>query len=454
MNDKKIYILVFGDIVLTALAMSAAFFLRFNDTAIVEKLAPMDWTRMLLLVLVVLFSSFLLDLYSRDREFGRKEIFARIAIALALSFVILSVLFYMMPFMIIGRGFLAWSLGMFLFVQYLWHAGYQFCMSLPGFAKRVLVIGTGPLAEKIGNIITSTNHNHVLSGYLHFAHEPVYVPAASILENSTSLIETVKREKASKIVISLSERRGTLPLSDILSCKLSGIEVLDAPSFYEQLTGKLLIENITPSSFIFSEGFRITPFKNVLKRMFDIFFSSVGVIVALPLIPIITLLIKIDSRGPVFFRQVRVGAGEKHFVLYKFRTMRQDAEGKTGAVWAEKNDPRITKVGLLLRKTRLDEIPQLYNVLKGDMSFVGPRPERPEFVDKLKEIIPYYSERHYVKPGITGWAQVKYPYGASVEDAIEKLRYDLFYIKHISFFVDLLIVLETIQVVLFGRGGR
>ncbi|MEW6109831.1 MAG: TIGR03013 family XrtA/PEP-CTERM system glycosyltransferase [Nitrospirota bacterium] len=454
MRDKKLYILFLGDVFLSTLAIFIGFFLRFKNLSITDGLSGYDGTRIFLFMIVVIFSSFLFELYSRDRDFGRKEIFARTSIAILLSFVILSVLFYMIPFIMIGRGFLAWSLAIFLFLQYLWHVGYQFCINLPGFAKRVLIIGTGPLAEKIGNIIISTNHNHILSGYLHFAHEPVYVPATSILENTTSLIETVKREKASKIVISLSERRGTLPLKDILSCKLRGIEVLDAPSFYEQLTGKLLIENITPSCFIFSDGFRITPFKNVIKRIFDILFSSIGVIIALPLIPLIALLIKMDSPGPVFFRQVRLGYREKHFVLYKFRTMRQDAEGKTGAVWAEKNDPRITRVGSFLRKTRLDEIPQLYNVLKGDMSFVGPRPERPEFIEKLKDIIPYYSERHYVKPGITGWAQVKYPYGASVEDAIEKLRYDLFYIKHISFFVDLLIVLETIQVVLFGRGGR
>jgi sugar transferase (PEP-CTERM system associated) len=267
-------------------------------------------------------------------------------------------------------------------------------------------------------------------------------------------MDVARKERAQKIVISLSERRGTLPLKDILNCKLSGIDVLDAPSFYEELTGKLLIENITPSWFIFSDGFRITPLKKSSKRISDVIFAFIGLIFALPLIPITALLIKIDSRGPVFFRQVRMGERERKFVLYKFRTMRQDAENGTGAVWTQENDPRITRLGRFLRKSRLDEIPQLFNVLKGDMSFIGPRPERPEFVEKLKEIIPYYSERHFVKPGITGWAQIKYPYGASVEDAIEKLRYDLYYIKHLSIMLDLLIVLETVKVVLFGRGGR
>jgi sugar transferase (PEP-CTERM system associated) len=243
-------------------------------------------------------------------------------------------------------------------------------------------------------------------------------------------------------------------LEDVLNCKFNGVEVIDAPSFYEELTGKLLLENMNPSSFIFCQGFKLNAPLRVYKRVFDVFFSVITIILVAPLIPLIALMIKLDSRGPVFFRQLRVGAKEKQFVLYKFRTMREDAESTTGAVWSQKNDPRITRLGRLLRKTRLDEIPQLYNVLRGDMSFIGPRPERPEFIEALKELIPYYSERHFVKPGITGWAQVKYSYGSSIEDTIEKLRYDLFYIKHVSLFFDLLIIMETIKVVMFGRGAR
>jgi len=239
-----------------------------------------------------------------------------------------------------------------------------------------------------------------------------------------------------------------------MNCKLSGIDVLDAPSFYEEVMGKLFIEDTRPSWFIFSDGFRITALKRVYKRLFDVALSVIGLTIASPLMPVIALLIKVNSPGPVFFRQVRVGEREKNFMLYKFRTMCEDAENETGAVWAQQNDTRVTHIGNILRKTRFDEIPQLFNVMKGDMSLIGPRPERPEFVEKLKEIIPYYSERHFVKPGITGWAQVKYRYGASVEDAVEKLRYDLYYIKNLSFFLDMLIVLETVKVVLFGRGSR
>jgi sugar transferase (PEP-CTERM system associated) len=255
-------------------------------------------------------------------------------------------------------------------------------------------------------------------------------------------------------VVSLSERRGALPVKDMMDCKFNGISVIDAPTFYEELTGKLLLENVRPSWFIFSDGFRLSHFTMIGKRIMDIVMALLVGIAALPVLAIIPLLIVLDSPGPVLYGQQRIGQRERKFMLYKFRTMRKDAETGTGAVWARKDDDRVTRIGKVLRKTRLDELPQLYNVLKGDMSFIGPRPERPEFVNDLKKVIPYYSERHSVKPGITGWAQIKYPYGASVEDAVEKLRYDLYYLKNFSFFLDILIALETTKVVLFGRGGR
>jgi sugar transferase (PEP-CTERM system associated) len=307
----------------------------------------------------------------------------------------------------------------------------------------------------MGALLDTPNRQHMLLGYFNCTTKPVEVPEERVVGSTPDgLFETAKRLKVNKVVVSLTERRGVFPLQEILNCKLSGVQVLDAPTFYEQMTGKLLLENITPSWFIFSEGFRVTTFRRVVKRMMDVLCSLFGIVLVLPLLPLLALAIRLDSRGPVFFRQVRVGEGDKDFLVFKFRTMRQDAEQQTGAVWSGEDDPRITRVGSFLRKTRLDEIPQLFNVLKGDMSFVGPRPERPEFVAMLKEVIPYYSERHFVKPGITGWAQVSYPYGSSVEDAIEKLRYDLFYIKHLCAMFDIFIILKTIHVVLFGKGGR
>jgi sugar transferase (PEP-CTERM system associated) len=404
--------------------------------------------------LFTVFSSYLLELYDLDKQQRKRELLVRILIALTVSFLALTPIYYSVHFLMLGRGLLVLSLGFLGVFQFLLHAGYEHLMNSSGLAKRVLVLGTGPLAKKIGDLITTTNHQHILRGYINLTGESAQVPSEAIVGNGNGLVETVRERRAHKLVVSLSERRGFFPVQDVLNCKFSGVEVIDAPSFYEEMTGKLLIENITPSWFIFSNGFRMNYSKRFLKRIFDVVCSLFGLILTMPLLPLVALMIKADSRGPVFFKQVRVGQLEREFVLYKFRTMRHEAENSTGAVWAQKKDPRVTRVGKLLRKTRVDELPQLYNVLMGEMSFIGPRPERPEFVSELKKHIPYYSERHFVKPGVTGWAQIRYPYGASVEDAVEKLRHDLYYIKNITLFLDVLIFIETIKVMLFGRGAR
>jgi len=274
------------------------------------------------------------------------------------------------------------------------------------------------------------------------------------LTNGRELHDYLRREGITKVIVSFSERRGAFPVDEILQCRMSGIDVVDAITFYESMNRKLFIESITPSWFIFSQGFRISSSRRIFKRALDVAGASVGLLLLAPFFPLFAALIKLDSPGPVFFRQVRVGEGDRLFTIFKLRTMRQDAEASTGAVWAQKNDPRVTKLGTFLRKSRIDELPQLINVIKGEMSLVGPRPERPEFVQDLKKEIPFYSERHYMKPGVTGWAQVKYPYGASLEDAIEKLRYDLYYIKNYSVLFDIRVILLTIGVVVFRKGAR
>lgn len=405
-------------------------------------------------VAVVLFCSYFVELYKVDNSRGKKEICIQTGTSALLSSFFLASLYYMFPSIGVGRGILAIAVFTYAVVQFLVHIMLGRISSLPGLAKRVLILGTGPVADAIGNIIKCQGHQYVLAGYIDFPIEPLSVPMSCVVGDGNCIVEATRRERADKLVISLSERRGVLPLKEVLECKFSGVDILDAPSFYEQLTGKLLIEHTRPSWFIFSEGFKKSSFERFCKTALDLLGTVVGLILCTPLMPLISLAIKIDSRGPVFFRQVRVGEKGKPFKIYKFRTMFEDAEKKTGAVWAQENDSRITKVGGFLRKTRLDELPQLFNVLMRDMSIVGPRPERPEFIEELREVIPYYAERHAIKPGITGWAQIRYPYGASVEDAIEKLRYDLFYIKHCSLIFDLLIVMETIKVVLFGRGAR
>jgi sugar transferase (PEP-CTERM system associated) len=254
------------------------------------------------------------------------------------------------------------------------------------------------------------------------------------------------------VVIAQIDRRGCFPSRALLDCRLRGIQVEDWPTFYEKATGKILVRAVRPSWLIFSEGFVKTPRTEIVKRFFDVTVSLAGLILSLPLMILAAVAIKLESRGPVFYRQPRLGQNGCVFILNKFRSMHQDAERDTGPVWSAEEDPRITRVGAILRRTRFDELPQLFNVLVGHMSFIGPRPERPEFVSELQRQIPYYMERLAVKPGITGWAQIKYEYGASVEDATEKLQYDLYYIKNLSLFLDLLILLSTVQVVLFARG--
>jgi sugar transferase (PEP-CTERM system associated) len=282
----------------------------------------------------------------------------------------------------------------------------------------------------------------------------VTVPSSAIVGTIDDIVELSKRHNAHTIVIALTERRGNLVIEKLVTCKLMGVRIMDYPSFFEVTTGKIPVEEINPSWLVQSSGFFITPFIRLMKRIVDVLFASTLLVVTLPLLPVIACGIKLTSKGPVFYLQKRVGVNGRPFTIFKFRSMADNAEQGTGASWARENDPRVTPIGAFIRKTRIDELPQLVNVLKGDMSFIGPRPERPEFVEKISRVTPYYLERHAVKPGITGWAQVMYPYGSSLGDSVEKLRYDLYYINNLSFVLEILIVLETIKVVLFRRGGR
>ncbi|HET6419168.1 MAG TPA: TIGR03013 family XrtA/PEP-CTERM system glycosyltransferase [Geobacteraceae bacterium] len=449
-------ILITGDILNALLGLLVSIFVRFGEWPSANDFRGLDGISVFAFVFVLISISFLTELYNLEKNWKAREIIAKLPIVFSVSLVILSALFYLMPNIMFGRGVLATALGAFIVSQFFWHLIYKHALYIKKLSHKVMVLGTGALANRIGRLLLEhPDHHHNFAGYFGCPFETVSVSAENIIGVGDGFLETVEKEKPHKIVVSVGERRnGGLPLQDLVKCKFSGIQVIDAPSFYEQVSGKILLENITAGWFVFSTGFRHTLLLRFMKKLFDKVLSSAGLVLALPIILPAALLIKITSPGPILFRQVRVGERDRQFVLYKFRTMRADAEKMTGAVWAQKNDPRVTRIGKFLRKTRIDEIPQLYNVLKGDMSFIGPRPERPEFVEKLKEIIPFYSERHFVKPGVTGWAQVKYPYGASVEDAIEKLRYDLYYIKNMSISLDILIILETIKVIIYGRGGR
>ncbi len=315
---------------------------------------------------------------------------------------------------------------------------------------KVLVIGSGASMKTFKDAVTK----YGMPGFHLLYFEWLISSGDSLNRRIQKIKETIASQGIKKVVVAIDNRRGALPVDLLLALRVEGIEVMKAVSFYEQIYGKMWVESLNPSDLIFGEGFKRMMLIGLGKRILDLSAALVGFMLAAPFFLILPILIKMDSRGPVFYRQERVGAEGVLFDVFKFRSMCQDAEAATGAVWAKEGDPRVTRLGRFLRKLRLDELPQLYNVLRGEMSFVGPRPERQVFVSDLEECIPYYALRHTVKPGLTGLAQVKYRYGATKEDALEKHQYDLYYVKHLSLLFDLSIMFATVRVVLKGLGAR
>ncbi len=395
------------------------------------------------------------DLYDFRIVRAGRDLLWRLLQSLGATSILVAILYLLFPRLIIGKGVFLVTLLLAAALLLAWRLLYDRMLRLDGFHERILVLGTGPNARAVaGEVLAQPALGFRLVGYV--ADEPVLGPPKaghpSVLARAASLLEVVRRERVQRVVVALSEARGRLPVEALLACRMAGVTVEEGTSFYERVSGKILLENLKPSWLIFSDGFRTSILARVITRLSSVAISVLGLTLTAPLLLVVAALIRLDSPGPIFLTQERVGQGGKVFALYKFRSMRADAEANGRPVWAEENDRRITRVGRWLRKTRIDEIPQLWNVLRGDMSIVGPRPERPFFVEQLRKVIPYYDQRHTVKPGVTGWAQVRYPYGASVEDAIEKLQYDLFYIKHVSVVLDLSILLETVKVILVGRG--
>ncbi len=322
------------------------------------------------------------------------------------------------------------------------------------FSRRVLVLGVGERALQIENLRRASDRAGItLVGYIDIGVGPQMVNSASVIRPTGSLLELARRFAADEMVIAIDDRRKGLPVNEILDCKMEGIRILEEGTFLERQLGKIRLDALHPSQVIFSDGFTQAVLKKTEKRILDVAIASLLLLVSLPLFLIAALAIFIESGGPILYRQQRVGLRGQTFDIFKFRSMRVDAE-RNGPVWAAQGDSRTTRVGRIIRRFRIDELPQLLNVLKGDMSFVGPRPERPEFVADLARAIPYYELRHHVKPGITGWAQISYPYGASIKDAREKLQYDLYYLKNYSIFLDINILLQTAQVILLGKGVR
>jgi len=410
----------------------------------------------LLIVVVVQLSLYYFDLYDLKIFRSNVELTIRLLQSLGASCIFLAILYYLFPFLIMGRGIFLISLGFLGAVIVSWRVIYNHIHKTKQLDQRIMIIGSGQLAKTIAiEIIDKADTGFNVIGFITDDPERVgeKLVNPSVIGDQSQILEIAMKEKVNRIIVALEERRGKFPEDQLLSCKMRGIPVEDGIEFYEHLTGRLQVESLRPSTLIFSDGFKKPKLTMWIKRVVGFSLSFIGLTVLSPLILTILILIKIESRGPIFYRQERVGENGKVFNLLKFRSMVENAEAN-GPVWAEANDQRVTCIGRWIRKWRLDEIPQMFNVLKGDMSFVGPRPERPYFVETLRKEIRYYDRRFSVKPGITGWAQIKYRYGASKIDALEKLKYDLYYIKNLSPLFDLLIIFETIKVVLFGKGAR
>ena len=410
----------------------------------------------LLIVVIVQLSLYYFDLYDFKIFRSNFELSIRLLQSLGVSSIILAVLYYLFPFLIVGRGIFLISLGFMGTAIVCWRMIYNHILRTKELDQRIMIVGSGQLAKTIAKeIIDKADTGFNVVGFITDNPERVgeKLVNPSVIGVQSQILEIAMKEKVNRIIVALEERRGQFPEDQLLSCKMRGIPVEDGIEFYDHLTGRLQVESLRPSVLIFSDGFKKPTFTMWMKRVVGFSLSFIGLTLLSPLILMISVLIKIDSRGPIFYRQERVGKNGRVFKLLKFRSMVENAE-TNGPVWAETNDRRITRVGRWIRKWRLDEIPQMFSVLKGDMSFVGPRPERPYFVETLRKEIPYYDQRFSVKPGITGWAQIKYQYGASKTDALEKLKYDLYYIKNLSPLFDLLIIFETIKVVLFGKGAR
>lgn len=397
------------------------------------------------------------DLYDFKVTDTINELGIRLLQALGAAAILLAIIYFVFPDFIIGEGVFIISIALIIVLIVSWRIAYTHVLRLGLFNQKVIIIGSSDTSYEILKKIQEKRD----SGY-----EIAAIVSRSELYNQKALSDNnfihkntydgicdISEElKVKKIIVSLKEKRGAFPTNELLKCRVSGIDIIEGSTFYEMLTGKIIVEQINPSWLIFSQGFQKTWTQKLLKRVIDLVISLSLLIILSPLIVIAAIIIKIDSKGPVLFSQERVGENHKPYMMHKFRSMRTDAEKNTGPVWSKVNDNRITRVGNFIRKTRIDEIPQLWNVLRGEMSFVGPRPERDHFVKQLEEIIPYYRERFSVKPGLTGWAQVSYGYGSSLKDAIEKLNYELFYIKNMSILIDIMIVMRTIKTVLFGMG--
>ena len=420
--------------------------LQFNNELFIEG----GYLRIFTLTGIVLLLSHGFDLYDTSQLSAKLDQAFRLLFVLGLVALGLEGVDHFVPGFLPGRWSSLLGIGILTFALFCWRSAYSWVVRKPFFRERVYVLGTGDRAERLVRGLRQRSELGIeVVGWT--GNLPGELTRESVGEHLVSL---AKENGVHRVIVAMPNRRGTLPVDELLALRLAGVKVEEATSWLEKISGRIEVEQLYPSWLIFADGFRFSGIFRLVRRLLNLSVALMGLVFSLPLLPFIVLAVKLDSPGPVLYRQKRVGRGGEIFYCYKFRTMRQDAEADTGATWASDDDPRITRTGRFLRASRLDEVPQLWCVLKGDMHFVGPRPERPEFVEWLSKEIPYYGVRHVVRPGITGWAQVQYKYGNTREDAREKLQYDLFYIKNASFGLDLLIWFQTIKIVLLGRGAK
>jgi sugar transferase (PEP-CTERM system associated) len=454
---KRSFALVVCESLLIVAAVVIAAWLRLGSDVWTLLFTDNGFMKAGLIALVCQVSLYYADMYELRALSDRRELFIGIVQGLAATCFILAAIYFWVPSLVIGRGvFMIGSVFVMISVAG-WRLAFEWLTRQVAPSERLLLVGTGPAAVSQASEIFGRRQELGVEIVGFVDPDPARLGAPVINPGVIGTIEDipsiVRARGVDRVVVSLADARGKLPMDKLLEMKLDGVMFDHLASVYEELTGKIAVENLRPSWLIFSEGFRKSALLTSQKRLLDVLAAAFGLMIAAPIMLAVAAAVRLTSDGPILYRQQRVGRHGRVFTVNKFRSMFQDAEAATGAVWAQPGDSRVTPVGRFLRKARLDELPQLWNVLKGDMSLVGPRPERPEFVKRLSQQIPFYEQRHVIRPGLTGWAQVRYSYGASVEDALEKLQYDLFYIKNLSLALDLFIIFSTIKTVVLRRGA-
>ena len=455
--SPRIFWLLLADAAILYGGIILAMYLRLGFSGTENELDTKNgWVKILLASSVCLLIMYFYDLYDYIVMTNRRELMLQLVQALGIAWALLALLFYFVPPLLIGRGVSVISVPLVLGLLLTWRMFIHSLTGHPEIGEKILVVGTGQTALDTAEAVWERRDaGYRIAGFIseNGAKPMDKLGQSIILGKGPDLESVIINEKIDRVVIAVRERRGAFPTEALLKMSLAGdVSIEECTSFFERITGKVHVDMLRPSWLIFAGRRRDSPVKTIFREMMHRLLALLGLVFSLPFAILAAILIKVESRGPIFYKQERVGKSGKTFKVIKFRSMRTDAEKDGKPIWAATNDERVTRIGRVMRATRIDEIPQFWNILKGDMSFVGPRPERPHFVKQLGTEIPYYDHRHLVAPGLTGWAQIKYPYGASVADARQKLQYDLYYIKNQSLTLDLVIVFETVKTVLFGKG--